>query len=276
MAQIGHRCKLTKECSMSGTIQTANPAPGVGLLTIARPDKHNAIDPATDRAMAQALAALEADASVRCIVLTGAGRHAFCAGADIPTLLPQLKRQIAAQADDPQFCGITHRAVTSKPILAAVNGVALGGGLEIALACDLRIAARHARFGLPEIKVGVLAGGGGCTRLPRSIGAALAAEMILTGEPIDAERALAAGLISQITEADELLPRALAIAAAVARQAPQSVRACTALLRRPRYQELADALLDERRAFGEVLLSHDADEGVRAFTEKRAPRYQDR
>ncbi|MHA7601441.1 enoyl-CoA hydratase/isomerase family protein [Alicycliphilus sp. T452] len=260
---------------MQDSIEITRPAPGVGLLTISRPEKHNAIDPATDRKMAQAFAELDADAGVRCIVVTGAGNRAFCAGADIPELLPHLKRNMAAQRDDPQFCGITHRIATSKPILAAINGVALGGGLEIALACDMRIASSSARFGLPEIKVGVLAGGGGCTRLPRTIPVALAAEMILTGEPIGATRALEAGLISQITEPDALIPRALEIAAAVASRAPKSVRASTALLRRARYDELQDALADERRAFADVLLSHDADEGIRAFAEKRAPRYED-
>lgn len=261
---------------MQGSIEITRPAAGVGLLTISRPEKYNAIDPATDREMARIFAEMEADASVRCIVVTGAGKRAFCAGADIPELLPHLKRNVAAQRDDPQFCGITHRTATSKPVLAAVNGVALGGGLELALACDMRIASDSARFGLPEIKVGVLAGGGGCTRLPRTIPAALAAEMILTGESIDATRALAAGLISQITKPDALIPRALEIAAAVAGQAPKSVRACTALIRRARYEELRDALADERRAFADVLMSRDADEGIRAFAEKRAPRYENR
>ncbi|MES2248056.1 MAG: enoyl-CoA hydratase-related protein [Pseudomonadota bacterium] len=261
---------------MASSIEITWPAPGVGLLTISRPERYNAIDTATDREMALAFSALEQDDRVRCIVVIGAGDRAFCAGADIPELLPHLKRNVAAQRDDPQFCGITHRATTSKPVLAAINGVALGGGLELALACDMRIASSTARFGLPEIKVGVLAGGGGCTRLPRTIPAALAAEMILTGEPIDATRALQAGLISQITEPGALLSRALEIAELVASRAPKSVRACTALLRRPRYQELQEALLVERQAFAEVLLSRDADEGVRAFAEKRPPNYEDR
>ncbi|MCY1206046.1 2,3-dehydroadipyl-CoA hydratase [Variovorax boronicumulans] len=261
---------------MQDSIEITRPAPGVGLLTISRPEKYNAIDPATDHEIARAFAELDADAGVRCIVVTGAGNKAFCAGADIPELLPHLKRNVAAGRDDPQFCGITHRATTNKPVLAAINGVALGGGLELALACDMRIASASARFGLPEIKVGVLAGGGGCTRLPRTIPAALAAEMILTGEPIDARRALEAGLISQITAPDALIPRALEMAAVVASRAPLSVRACTALLRRARYDELQDALTDERRAFAGVLLSRDADEGVRAFAEKRTPRYEDR
>ena len=144
---------------MNATVQISHPRPGVALITIARPERMNAIDPATDRAMGEALGALEREAAVRCIVITGAGDKAFCTGADIPELLPHMKANIAAGRDDPQFCGATHRNATSKPLLAAINGLALGGGLELALACDLRIAADHARFGLPEIRLGVLAGG---------------------------------------------------------------------------------------------------------------------
>ncbi|WBY03576.1 enoyl-CoA hydratase-related protein [Ramlibacter tataouinensis] len=252
------------------------PVPGVALVTIDRPHKSNAIDPATDRAMGEALAALEQDDDVRCIVLTGAGDKAFCAGADIPELLPHLRRNIAEGRDDPQFCGATHRHETSKPLVAAINGAALGGGLELALACDLRLASSNASFGLPEITVGVLAGGGGCTRLPRTVPAALAAEMILTGQAIDAQRALQAGLVSEVIAFEALLPRALALAQQIATRAPLALRACTELLRRPRFVELQDALAAERAAFARVLLSEDAHEGIRAFAQKRAPVYQAR
>ncbi|MCC2673613.1 MAG: Enoyl-CoA hydratase/isomerase [Ramlibacter sp.] len=257
---------------MTATVEITHPCAGVALLTIARPDRLNAIDPATDHAMAVAVAALEADPEVHCIVLTGAGDKAFCAGADIPTLLPHLRANIEAGHDDPQFCGLTHRPLTTKPLLAAINGLALGGGLELALACDMRIAARHARFGLPEIKVGVLAGAGGCTRLPRGIPAALAAEMILTGEPIDAERALQAGLVSRVVDAGNLLDEALALAQTVAARSPQAVRACTAVLRRPRFDELRDALRLERDLFAGLLLSAEAQDAIRAFAGRRASR----
>jgi len=260
---------------MNATVEITQPRPGVALLTIARPERLNAIDPATDAAMAAAVAALEADPQVRCIVLTGAGDKAFCAGADIPTLLPHLKANIGAGRDEPQFCGLTHRLATAKPLLAAVNGIAFGGGLELALACDLRIAASHARFALPEIKVGVLAGAGGCTRLPRTLPPALAAEMILTGEPIGADRALQHGLVSRVVEGGRLLDEALALAQTLAARAPKALRACTALLRRPRFDELREALRLERELFAGVLLSADADEGVRAFADRRAPVYRD-
>ncbi len=260
---------------MNIPVDVSFPAPGVALVTIARPEKFNAIDTQTDQAMAAALTALDSNPQVRCIVITGAGSKAFCAGADIAQLLPQLKRNILAGQDSPQFCGVTHRPSTHKPLLAAINGVALGGGLELALSCDLRIASSNASFALPEITVGVLAGGGGCTRLPRTISAALAAEMILTGRPINAERALQAGLISQVVAPDALLARALELAQTIAARAPQSVRACTALLRRPRFEELQDALVHERHAFAQVITTRDAQEGIRAFSEKREPVYTD-
>src|SRR5512133_1107214 len=117
------------------TVTCEYPRPGVALLTLNRPQRHNAIDPATDEAMANWLAELERNAQVRCIVIMGAGDKAFCAGADIPTLLPRLRADVEAGRHDPQICGMTHRNSTAKPMLAAINGLALGGGLELALAC---------------------------------------------------------------------------------------------------------------------------------------------
>jgi len=260
---------------MTDSVLISYPVDGVGVLTLSRVHKHNAIDPATSEQMARSLALLESDDQIRCIILTGAGDKAFCAGADIVELLPELRSSVAQGRHDPQFCGLTHRCVTTKPLLAAVNGVALGGGLELALACDLRIASTRARFGLPEITVGVLAGGGGCTRLPRTIPSALAAEMILTGRSIDAERALQVGLISEITAPEALLGRALEIAQLIAARAPRAVRACTRLLRHARYTELAGALALESQEFQGLLKTQDADEGMRAFAEKRAPVYAD-
>lgn len=257
------------------TVSCQYPRDGVALLTLDRPQRHNAIDPATTDAMARWLAELDGDPRVRCIVITGAGDQAFCVGADIPTLLPRLRADVEAGQDDPQLCGMTHRNSTAKPLLAAVNGLALGGGLELALACELRIASANARFGLPEIRLGLLAAAGGCTRLPRMIPAALAAEMILTGEPIGAERALQAGLVSRVVAPDRLMDEALDLAATVAARAPKAVRACTALLRRAKFQELAGALDEERKAFAHLLLSEDGREGVRAFGEKREPAWRD-
>lgn len=257
------------------TVITSRPREGVALITLNRPRRFNSVDPATDRAMAQAVAALERDRAVRCIVITGAGDKAFCTGADIPTLLPWMRQNVMDGHDDPQFCGLTHRNITTKPLVAAINGAALGGGMELALACDVRIASRNALLGLPEIRLGVLAGGGGCTRLPRSISPALAAEMILTGEPIDAARALEAGLVSRVVAQDELMNVALDLAEKIASRAPRSVTACTRLLRRTNFDDVADALLEERKLFADLLRTEDSHEGIHAFVDKRPPVWRD-
>lgn len=254
------------------TLTFESPEEGIALITLNRPDRHNAIDPPTDKLLGEVFAAAEADKSIRCIVVTGAGAT-FCAGADITTMLPYLKSGIQSGNDVPQFGGITHWPMTTKPVIAAINGAALGGGLEIALACDLRIASRTATFGLPEITVGVLAGGGGCTRLPRDISSAVAAEMILTGKPIDAGRALVLGLVSDVADPDELMPKALKLASVIAARAPLAVAACTQLLRRQRYEELRTQLLEERSQFAKIICSNDAAEGIAAFSQKRAPKY---
>ncbi|TFZ08813.1 enoyl-CoA hydratase/isomerase family protein [Ramlibacter humi] len=256
------------------SVLITRPRAGVAVLTIQRPQRYNALDPQTNEAMAKAFGELDADETVRCIVLTGAGDRAFCTGADIPTMLPWIRANVVNGADDPQLGGITHRPGTRKPLVAAVNGLALGGGLELALACDLRIASEHARFGLPEIKLGVLAGAGGCTRLPRMLPEALAAEMILTGEPIDAARALQAGLVSRVVAAGQLMEQALDLAETIASRAPLSVLACTRVLRRRKFAELQAPLAEERAEFAKLLLSADADEGIRAFGEGSQPTWQ--
>ena len=258
---------------MTSPVDLSRPVKGVAVLTINRPDKMNSIDPGTHQAMEEMFGRLESDPSVRCIVLTGAGDRAFCAGADIAQMLPKMRNDILAGAHSPRFCGITHQPVTRKPLVAAINGLAMGGGLELALACDLRVASEHARFALPEINVGILAGGGGCTRLPRTVPAALAAEMILTGEAIDAQRALQVGLVSAILPPQALLPHAIELAEKISSRSPGALRACVELLRRPRHEELQDALRHERLAFTSVMLSPDASEGIQAFIEKRPAVY---
>lgn len=251
------------------------PRPGVALLTINRPERMNAIDPQLNSALEHEMQELGANLDIRCIVITGVGDRAFCAGAHIPTMLPHLADMLHKGTDDPQFAGVTHRAPSGKPLIAAINGVALGGGLELALACDIRVASETARFGLPEITVGILAGAGGCTRLPRSIPPALAAEMILTGTPIDAERAFKCGLVSRVLPSSELLNTTLDLAETIASRAPRAVRACTELLRRQWRRELTPALAEERETFASVIATQDAKEGIEAFAQKRAPRFLD-
>ena len=180
------------------------------------------------------------------------------------------------ELDDGDFCGINRGSPTTKPIIAAINGLAYAGGLEIALACDVRIAVEHARFALPEPRWGVIAGAGGVTRLSRVLPTALATQMVLTGEPVSAQRALAEGLVSELTSAENLLPRALEIAHSITKNAPLAVRVSLQVIRRGADCGLDAALELERTAFRRVLLSEDFREGIAAFTEKRVPAYQGR
>lgn len=257
------------------TVLRAIPWPGVALVTINRPDKMNSIDPATDILLREAWAWAEQADEVRCIILTGTKRS-FCAGGDIAQLLPDLRRRNEINADDGTFCGLTRIYPTRKPIVAAVNGVAFGGGLELALASDIRIASANATFGLPEVQVGVLAGAGGATRLPRFISPAVAAEMLLTGEPIDAGAALRTGLVSQVVAPEDLMETALRIATRIASNAPLAITRTLDLIRKSRSLSLAESLDMERASLLFLLSSADAKEGIAAFSGKRVPEFTGR
>ena len=249
---------------------------GIAVVRINRPDRLNAIDPETNDALRAAWADVERDEGIRCAILTGAGERAFCVGAEIGTMLPALRDQALANRDDGTFCGMTRVPPTRKPIIAAVNGFAFGGGLEIALACDIRIASENARLGLPEVQLGVLAGGGGVSRLPRFISPALASEMLLTGDPIDAETALRVGLVSRVVPGAELLDTARRIAARIVRNAPLAVERTLKLARMSRSLHLGEALDLEREGFRSLVNSADAYEGIAAFVGKRTPAFQGR
>ncbi|WP_085704611.1 enoyl-CoA hydratase/isomerase family protein [Pseudomonas sp. B8(2017)] len=246
----------------------------VGLVTINRPQAMNAIDLESHLAFQQVWAKVNADDQVHVVVITGAGGKAFCSGADIGTFLPYLRERAQREVDDGDFCGINRKPPTTKPIIAAINGLAYAGGLEIALACDIRIAVTHARFALPEPKWGVIAGAGGVTRLARAVPVSLATHMIVTGEPISADRALMEGLVSELVDPEQLMPRAMEIAELIVRNGPLAVRASLQVVRRGADCGLDAALELERTAFRRVLLSEDFKEGIAAFTEKRTPVYQ--
>ena len=241
----------------------------IARVTINRPDKRNAIDDATRAKLADAFARLDGDDEVRVIILTGAG-SAFCAGVDLGA---------GAQIDNP----VNIRARLSepldkcgKPVLAAINGPAFGGGLELALACDLRIASTTASFGLPEVRLGSLAGSGGTQRLAGSVGRALAAQMLFTGEPITAERALQAGLVSELCAPAALSVRAQAIAAVIAQNAPLSLSAVKRALRAATDGPLAAGFELERALYGALAVTADRKEGRQAFRERRKPNFQGR
>jgi enoyl-CoA hydratase/carnithine racemase len=234
----------------------------VARVTLNRPDKRNAINDEMRAELTDAFARFDADTAVRVAVVTGAG-PAFCAGGDLSAVMtpPDPTRVRIVEPLD-RF---------AKPVIAAINGLAYGGGLELALACDIRVAAATARFALPEVRIGSMPGSGGTQRLPAVVGPTLAAQMILSGEPIDAARALAAGLVSEVCEPEELLEIAMARAATIARNAPLAVIAAKRALRAAGGMHDVERLDFERKLFNELALTEDRNEGRLAFREKRAP-----
>lgn len=225
-------------------------------VTIDRPEKRNAIDIETHDHLTALWPELEARSDVRVIVLTGSGDQAFCSGADIGTFLPFLAARIAAGHDPGHFCGLTHRKL-SRPVIAAINGAALGGGLELALAADLRIAASTASFALPEVKIGAIAGAGGISRLASMIPSAVAARMILTGEAIDAARALDVGLVSDVVPPAELRDFVQQVATSIARCPAEAVSLSLQVFRNRGEVALQELLAQERGAF-RAIASTDA------------------
>jgi enoyl-CoA hydratase len=250
-------------------------ANGVATITINRPDKLNALNAACKRELGALFGALGADDSVRAVVLTGSGQKAFMAGTDIAELaaLDTVSGKAFAAGGQALFDAVQH---LGKPVIAAVNGYALGGGCELALACHVRIAAEHAKFGQPEVNLGIIPGYGGTQRLARIVGHGRAAEMILTGRQVDAREALGIGLVNSVVPADELLPHALAMAASILGKGPVAVRlaleAMNAVFERP----LSEGLAVEARLFGDLCGTEDFREGTSAFLEKRKPAFRGR
>jgi len=244
----------------------------VATVTLDRPEAMNAIDPDTEAALVAAWQRIDADGDIRAAVVTGAGGKAFSAGADLKASTPADGNYAAAAfgAGDRSFVA---RLATDKPVLCAINGYALGGGLELALACDIRIASPNARFGLPEVRLGTIPGAGGTQRLPRMIGASDAMLLLLTGDEIDAAEALRIGLISRIVPADDLLAEAQAIAGRIAANAPLSVRAVKRLVTMGQGLHLDDATDLERIVWGLLRGTNDRAEGRAAFRDKRPPNY---
>ena len=249
------------------------PLAGVALLTIDRPRALNALDFATIASLVEHLEALDGDPDCRAIVITGAGERAFAAGADIRELAVQTPTTLTTGNHFGQWERI---AAIRTPLIAAVRGAALGGGCELAMTCDLIVAADDATFGQPEIKLGVMPGAGGTQRLTRAIGKARAMELILTGRSMTAAEALAAGLVTRLAPAADVLADALGLGAEIAAMPPVAVRAAKEAILRAAELPLSTGLEFERRNFFLLFDTDDMREGTAAFLEKRPPAWKGR
>ncbi|OGO52075.1 MAG: hypothetical protein A2148_09530 [Chloroflexi bacterium RBG_16_68_14] len=247
----------------------------VAVITINRPERLNAIDADTSVGLREAFTSFRDDPERWVAVLAGAGEKAFSTGADLIAMAQEMREGRGPRLPV-AFGGITRDFECWKPIIAAINGYCLAGGLELALSCDIRIAAEHAQFGLPEVTRAIIPGAGGTQRLPRVIPTAAAMHLLLTGGRFDAAWALRFGLVTEVVPADQLLGRALAIAEEICRNGPLAVRAVKEAALRGLEEPLAQGLELETELARQVMRSEDAREGPRAFAEKRPPVYRGR
>ncbi len=240
----------------------------VELLTINRPDARNAMNRAAALALSDALDNAETDDDVWVVVLTGAGDKAFSAGMDLKAFATG-----EFPITEKGFGGLTQRDFP-KPLIAAVNGSALAGGFELMLACDMVVAADHAKFGIPEAARGLVAGAGGLIRLPKRVPLALAYELALTAEPITAQRAYELGLVNEVVAGPDVLTAALALAERIAKNAPLAVRTSKSIMKQAAELPEVESWPINNEAFGMIGRSADAMEGAIAFAEKRQPNWQ--
>jgi enoyl-CoA hydratase len=246
----------------------------VAILTLNRPDSLNALNSATLEALVDAAAEVAADDSVRSVVVTGEGL-AFAAGADIS----EMREKSPVEAE--RFSRLGHRAFSAieelrVPTIAAVNGFALGGGCELALSCDWIYASEKARFGQPEVALGLVPGFGGTSRLVRRVGIAWAKQIVLSGDPIKADEALRIGLANRVFEHDALIPKALEACASIAAKGPVAVSAAKRVMQEGQDADVRVAHALEQSAFGFIFASSDSDEGMAAFLEKRDAKFEGR
>lgn len=250
---------------MPSNLVVQAPADGVRLITLHRPQALNALNTELLAELADELDAAAHDEHTRAVVITG-NRKAFAAGADINEMA---ERDLVGILNDPRVAHWQRIAAFPKPLIAAVNGFALGGGCELVMCADIVIAGSDARFGQPEINLGIIPGAGGTQRLLRAVGKPLAMQLVLTGETLDARHALQAGLISEMTQPELTVERALQVACSIAQKAPLAVRLAKEALLRAQDTDLASGLRFERHAFTLLAGTADRQEGIRAFQEKR-------
>ncbi|MCR2815542.1 enoyl-CoA hydratase/isomerase family protein [Microbacterium jiangjiandongii] len=245
---------------------------GVAWVTLDRPEALNALDAATRAELRVIYRRISEDTGIRVAVLTGAGEKSFCTGADLKSA-PAAAESLVVQEFGGQSDHLLSDFPTDKPTICAINGYALGGGLEIALRADIRIASSNASFGLPEVRIGSIPGSAGTQLLPRVVGVPNAMKLILTGERIDAEEALRIGLVQEVVPLDRLKDRASELARAIAANGPLAVSAARKLVGMSLDVPLEAGIAAERYAFGLLRDTEDRAEGRRAFAEKRPPRF---
>jgi len=246
----------------------------IACITLNRPEAFNSINPDTWTELGKALVDYRDDSNILCAIITGAGDRAFCAGADIREMLPFIKENKGQS--ELWMSTIMRGLEVWKPVIAAINGIAFGGGLELAMACDIKIASEKASFGQPEIKLGLIPGWGGTQRLPRAIPVARAAEMLFTGEPIDAREAYNLGLVNRVVPPEELMPTAVEWAEKLCSLGPLALRAAKEAMIKGLDMDLADGLQLEQKLFESLLETEDFEEGRKAFVEKRKADFKGR
>ncbi len=247
----------------------------IAYVTVNRPKVLNALNMATMEEMRQAFHEIRNDATIRVVILTGAGEKAFIAGADIGELAtrdPLTGKETTQRGQD--VLNLIENL--GKPVIACINGFALGGGCEVAMACTMRLATENAKLGQPEVKLGVIPGYGGTQRLPRLVGKGLAMQQLLTGEMITAQEAYRIGLVNEVVAAAELIPRAEAIAAKIIANAPLAVQYVMEAVNKGMEMSLSEGLYLEAVLFGVVCATEDKNEGTKAFLEKRPAQFKGR
>lgn len=250
----------------------------VMLITIARPEAMNCLDAAANEELSHVWDRFEATPEVHVAVLTGKGEKSFSAGADLKSLIPAQRANVTGGAGKVWGFGggLARGRQLNKPVIAAVNGHCLAGGLEMALACDIRICSPNASFGLAEVKWAIIPGAGGTQRLPRAVPLGMALEMIMTGDPIGAEEALRVGLVNRVVPQADLVPSALELGARIASRGPFAVRVARQAVYAGLDHGFEAGMAIEEHLFNDAMRTEDAVEGPRAFAEKRPPQYTGR